>query len=258
MTSAVYGSSYGLTNKDIEEFTGFTYTDMMDNGAVMTQLEWETFCADYVEVIAQIVHRYCNVPTFDPTQPEALIVELRNGKGATDDSVWPNTYYQSDKEYYLREMYYTGTIDGVTYAAIVVEEDTAGKSAIPAWTTRVVRSASAGGDYEVVTRRELTSINFGNNVPAQGVYNVRFTYYTGYAPTSKPYRDIRFQVLRVFKNLILAKKGVQSIATIFAQGTRDYSQLPNQYSEAQILSHMEESVLKRYKRYPIAGGPFTD
>jgi hypothetical protein len=251
-------ASYGISNTTIENYTGVAYTDLMDNGAQMTAIQWAAFCTAYVEIIAQIVHRYCNVPTFDPTQPEALIVELRSGRGATDDSVYPSTYTQNDQEFYLREIYFTGTIGAVTYAPLVVEVDTAGKTAIPAWTTRTVRSAAAGGDYEVITKRELTMVSFHNNVPGQGQNNVRFTYYTGYAPTSKPYGDIRFQVLRVFKNLILAKKGIQSVLTIFAQGTRDYSQLPNQYSEAQILSHMEESTLKRYKRCPIVGGPFTD
>lgn len=249
-------ASYGLTNKDVEELCGITYTDMLINGAQMTQVEWETFCADYVEIIAQIVHKYCNVQTFDPQQPESLIVELRNGRGSTDDWNFPTAYLPQDYQFYLRELYYTGTIGGTAYAPVVVEEDTAAKTDIPAWTARTVRSASAGGDYEIVTKKELTMVSFHNNIPAKKDNSVRFTYYTGYAPTSKPYRDIRFQVLRVFKNLILSKKGIQSIVTIFAQGIRDMSQIGNQYNEAQILSHMEESTLKRYKRVTMAGAIF--
>ena len=249
-------ASYGLTNKDVEELCGITYTDMLNNGAQMTQVEWETFCADYVEIIAQIVHKYCCVQTFDPQQPEALIVELRNGKGYTNDWDYPTAYLPQDYQFYLRELYYTGTIDGTAYAPVVVEEDTAGKTDVPAWTVRTVRSASAGGDYEVITKKELTMVAFHNNVPRLNSNSVRFTYYTGYAPTSKPYRDIRFQVLRVFKNLILSKKGIQSIVTIFAQGVRDFSTIPSQYNEAQILSHMEESTLKRYKRVTMTGFMF--
>ena len=247
-------SSYGISHTDIENFTGITYTDMQDNGIPMTAGQWSTFCTTYVEIIAQIVHRYCNVPTFDPAQPEALIVELHSGRGATDDSTWPTQYYPNDYQLWLRELYITNG----TYAAVVVQEDTASKTAVPAWTTRTVRSAAAGGDYEVITKKEVTMISFHNNVPAQGSNNVKFTYYTGYDPASKEYADIKFQILRVFKNLILSKIGVQSIVTMFAHGTRDMNALPNQYSEAQILSHMEESVLKRYKRYIVPGGPFTD
>lgn len=250
-------SSYGITQQDIESYCGCAYTDLMVNGAPMSSPEWQAFVEDYVEVVAQIVHRYCNVPTFDPAQPEALIVEYRSGRGATDDTTYPTQYLPNDTTFYLRELYY-GTGATPTYAPIVVEEDTASKTAPPNWTTRTVRSAAAGGDYEVITKKELTSVAFHNNVPAFGSNNVRFTYYTGYDPTSKQYADIKFQILRVFKNLILSKKGIESIFTIFAQGTRNYSEVPNQYSEAQILSHMEESVLRRYRRFMMPGGPFTD
>ena len=247
-------ASYGLSQTDIEQYTGVCYTDLMQSGTPMTLAQWQTFISTYVEVIAQIVHRYCNVPTFDPAQPEASIVELHSGRGATDDSVWPTQYNTNDYEFWLNQLYCTNN----TYPAVVVQEDTAGKTAIPAWTTRTERKTGQAGDYEVVTKKEVTMIAFYNNVPAQGDNNVRFTYTTGYDPASKEYADIRFQILRVFKNLILSKKGVQSVLTIFAQGVKNYSEIGNQYTEAQILSHMEESTLRRYKRYMVPGGPFTD
>ena len=88
--------------------------------------------------------------------------------------------------------------------------------------------------------------------------NCRDLLLTGFDPTGKPYQDIKFQVLRVFKNLILAKKNIQAVLTITANGGRDFQGLTNQYSEGQILSHMEESVLKRYKRTFYPGGTMTD
>ena len=245
-------ASYGIDHLTVENFTGITFTDMQDNGIPMTAVQWATFCTTYVEVVSQIVHKYCNVPTFDPAQPEAAIVELHSGRGNTDDSTYPTRYNPTDYTFSLRELYYAGT------TPVVVAEDTAGKTAVPAWTTRTVRSASAGGDYEVITKLELTMITFHNNVPAQGDNNVKFTYTTGYSSSSKEYADIKYQILRVFKNLILSKIGIQSIFTMFAHGTRDMNNLPTQYNEAQILSHMEESILKRYRRYMIPGGPFTD
>ena len=247
-------ASYGISQADVETYTGVCYTDMMESGIPMTLAQWQSFISEYVEIIAQVVHRYCNVPTFDPAQPEASIVELHSGRGPTDDSVWPTQYYPNDYQFWLRELYLTND----TYDPVVVEEDTAGKTTIPAWTVRTPRTAIQAGDYEVITKKEVTMVAFYNNVPAQSDNNVRFTYTTGYDPASKEYADIKFQILRVFKNLILSKIGVQSIVTMFAHGTRDMTQMPNQYSEAQILSHMEESTLKRYKRYIVPGGPFTD
>ena len=109
------------------------------------------------------------------------------------------------------------------------------------------------GDYEVITKKEMTLLSFYNNIPAPGENNVKLVYYTGYDPSSKPYAEIKFEILRCFKNLILAKKNVQAIAVVTASGSRDYQSLSNQYSEAQILSHMEQSTLMKYKRLSLAG-----
>ena len=117
-------------------------------------------------------------------------------------------------------------------------------------------SAGSGGDYEVITKKELTLLSFYNNIPAPGENNVKLVYYTGYDPSSKPYADIKFEILRVFKNLILAKKNIQAIAVVTSSGARDYQGLANQYSEGQILSHMEISNIQRYKRLTMAGPMF--
>ena len=92
-------SSYGLTSTDITTFTGLAFTDFMINGQQMESTDWISFCTTYIEVIAQVVHRYCNVPTFDPGQPEALITEYRSGRGPTDDWDFPHQYLPSDYRY---------------------------------------------------------------------------------------------------------------------------------------------------------------
>ena len=357
MTAA---SSYGLTHLDVESFTGIAFTDMMINGQQMESTDWISFCTTYIEVIAQVVHRYCNVPTFDPGQPEALITEYRSGRGPTDDWDFPSQYLPSDYQYYLRDLYYPGgTVNGSTLTGLLVYEDVGGKTNPPEWVLRKSRlsgatpevdailvtngpassgtiqitvnnsttanvsvtagqtiaqvcaaivavgpntdssgyvwtpttdgvqyvwwtcntaagvnmvqvnvqstgvvcnpyvqtqgSAGSGGDYEVITKKEMTLLSFYNNIPAPGENNVQLVYYTGYDPSSKPYAEIKFEILRCFKNLILAKKNVQAIAVVTASGSRDYQSLSNQYSEAQILSHMEQSTLMKYKRLSLAG-----
>ena len=363
MTAA---SSYGLSHSDIEQFTGIAFTDMMINGEPMTVTEWESFCTTYIEIISQVVHRYCNVPTFDPGQPEALITEYRSGKKATDDWDYPPQYLPQDYQLYLLYLYYPGgTVNGVTLPGLTIYEDVGGKTAPPEWVLRKSRlsgatpevdailitnnptsngiiqvtlnntvtanvavttsmtiaqvcaaivaagpqtdgsgyiwtpstdgvqyiwwtcntaasvnmvqvnvqstgvvanayvqtsgSAGSGGDFETITKGEITQVSFYNNIPAPSPgNNVRLVYYTGYSPTSKQYQDIKFQILRVFKNLILAKKNIQAVLTITANGGRDFQGLTNQYNEGQILSHMEESVLKRYKRVFYPGGTMTD
>lgn len=362
MTAA---SSYGLTHSDVESYTGATFQDFMINGQKMTETEWQTFCTNYIEIIAQVVHRYCNVQTFDPGQPEAVITEFRSGQKASDDWDYPNQYLPQDYRYYLLNLYYPGgTVNSVTIPAIKVYEDVGGKTSPPEWVLRQPRTAGAqpevdailvtngctasgnitltinntvtfnvavtngmtiaqicaaivaagaktdgsgyiwtpttdgiqyvywtcntaaavnpvqvntastgvvcnayaqttgsagsGGDYEVITKREVTLVSFYNNIPAPGENNVKLVYYTGYDPTSKPYQEIRFEILRCFKNLILAKKSIQAVLTVTANGSRDYAAITNQYGEAEILSHMEQSTLKRYRRTFVAGGYMTD
>lgn len=359
MTAA---SSYGLSHTDVEQFTGIAYTDMMINGQQMESSDWISFCATYIEIIAQVVHRYCNVPTFDPGQPEALITEYRSGRGPTDDWDYPPQFLPSDYQYYLRDLYYPGgTVNGATIPGLLVYEDVGGKTSPPEWVLRKSRlsgatpevdailvtngpstngtiqitvnnsttaniavtagqtiaqvcaaivaigsltdssgyiwtpttdsvqyvwwtcgtaasvsvvqvnvqstgvvlnpyvqtagSSGSGGDYEVITKKELTLLSFYNNIPAPGENNVKLVYYTGYDPSSKPYADIKFEILRVFKNLILAKKNIQAIAVVTAQGSRDYQAI-TQYGEGQILSHMELSNIQRYKRLTLAGPMF--
>ena len=360
MTAA---SSYGLSHLDVENFTGLAFTDFQVNGQQMESSDWIAFCATYIEIIAQVVHRYCNVPTFDPGQPEALITEYRSGRGPTDDWDYPPQFLPSDYQYYLRDLYYPGgTVNGATIPGLLVYEDVGGKTSPPEWVLRKSRlsgatpevdaipvtngpstngtiqitvndsttaniavtagqtiaqicaaivavgpltdssgyvwtpttdsvqyvwwtcgtaapvsvvqvnvqstgvvlnpyvqtsgSAGSGGDYEVITKKELTLLSFYNNIPAPGENNVKLVYYTGYDPSSKPYADIKFEILRVFKNLILAKKNIQAIAVVTSSGARDYQGLANQYSEGQILSHMEISNIQRYKRLTMAGPMF--
>lgn len=362
MTAA---SSYGLSHTDIESYTGIAFTDMMVNGEQMTEAQWETFCTTYIEIISQVVHRYCNVPTFDPGQAEALITEYRSGKKATDDWDYPPIYLAQDYRFFLLHNYYPGgTVNGTALPGIKVYEDVGGKTAPPEWVLRKSRlsgatpevdailitnsptangtitvtlnntvtatiavttsmtiaqvcaaivaagaktdgsgyiwtpstdgiqyvywtcntaasvnmvqvnvqstgvvanpyvqtsgSSGSGGDYETITKGEITQVNFYNNIPAPGENNVKLVYYTGFDPAGKPYADIKFEILRVFKNLILAKKNIQAVLTITANGGRDYNPITNQYNEGQILSHMEESVLKRYKRTFYPGGTMTD
>ena len=360
MTAA---SSYNLSHTDIEQFTGIAYTDMMINGQQMESSDWISFCATYIEIIAQVVHRYCNVPTFDPGQPEALQTEYRSGQGPTDDWDFPRQFLPSDYQYYLRDLYYPGgTVNGATIPGLLVYEDVGGKTSPPEWVLRKSRlsgatpevdailvtngpstpgtiqitvnnsttaniavtagqtiaqicaaivavgpltdssgyiwtpttdsvqyvwwtcntaatvnmiqinvestgvvcnpyvqtsgSSGSGGDYEVITKKELTLLSFYNNIPAPGENNVKLVYYTGYDPSSKPYQAIRFEILRCMKNLILVKKNIQAIAVVTSSGARDYQALANQYSEGQILSHMEMSTLQKYQRKTLAGPMF--
>lgn len=239
-----------VTLSDIKEFMGFSNKDMKINGVQMSDAEFESFVTTHVPQIEQMVHRFCNVISFEPT----LVTEYKSGRGASDDDSSTSDYLDSDVEFYLRNLYLTNT--SPSYVPIVIEEDMSAPTAAPSWTTRTARSASVGGDYQVFTDSELTYVRFHNNIPRQGKMNVRFTYYTGYLLTSKEYGDIKLQVLRAFKNLIMLKKKTQEASTIRNYAVRDYSQMFEPFDESSILSESEKSALERYRRLPLDGVMF--
>ena len=242
-----------VTRGEIETFTGMYYTDFKVGGSTMTEAQWIDFLSYSIPNIDQIINRYCIVTSFDPT---TAIVELHSGRGATNDEygsgsnlglAWSSTgasYIESDTAFFLRELFYSMTS---------VEEDTNPKTSVPAWTTRAVRSASVAGDYEIITKNEVTYIQFHQNVPLAGNNNVRITYYTGYGTGTAQYKEIKLQALRMVSNLLLHKKKIQEALTIRAQGIRDFSQMFDIMNESALLTENIRLVLDKYKRYPIEG-----
>lgn len=241
-----------VTKEDVQLFMGFSNKDLKINGVQMSDSEFQSFVKIYEPKIAQMVHRFCNVKSFEPT----LIVEYKNGRGTSDDDSSTSDYLDSDVEFYLRNLYLTGAGPIATYAPIVVEEDVASTSTPFDWELREARSSTTGGDYQVFTESELTLVRFHNNIPRQGNHNVRLTYYTGYMQDSAEFGDIKLQILRCFKNLIMLKKKVQEASTIRNYAVRDFSQMFEPFDESQVLSDSEKMALERYKRLPLDGPMF--
>ena len=245
-----------ITQSDIETFTGMGYTDFKVAGATMTALQWAAMITLYIPYIEQIINRYCNVTSFDPTTD---IVEYHDGRGANNDEfgnsqvglvyygINGTTYLSSDTDFYIQEPLYTMT---------TVEEDVSPKTSVPSWTTRTVRSALAAGDYEVITKNEVTYVHFFQNIPVAGNNNVRITYKTGYGTTTPQYKEIQLCALRMFSNLLLLKKKIQEVSTIRAQGIRDFSQMFDIANESMILTPNIKEVLDKFKRYNIPGDIF--
>lgn len=252
---------------EVEVFTGVAYTDLKVAGRTMTEAEWADFVRTYQVPIAELVHRFCRVRTFDPLASNAQVIEYKSGRSYTSDD-YPyirgstgvynsGDYKPGDVDYYLSHLYFTGTANGVTRAALIIEEDTAGQTAIPSWVARTPRDVAAAGDYMVWTQDELTQIRFHTNIPKPGFNNVRCTYYTGYDPASDQFKTIKLQVLRCFKNFVMLKKKLQEPFTIRAQGVREYQQMFEPFDESHILGDQEKAALEPYRRYPITGDMFA-
>jgi hypothetical protein len=236
-----------FTLQELKDFMGFSARDLKTAGVQFTDDDYLNLILAYEPRIAQMVHRFCGVPTFIPT----LISELKNGRGASDDDTARSDFLESDTSFYLRNLYLTDA----THDPIIVQEDVDTTGA-ETWTTRTLRTTVVGGDYRVITDNELTEVKFHTNIPLQGYANVKFTYYTGYALTSPQFQDIKLQVMRAFKNLIMMKKKVQEATTIRNYGVRDYSTMFEPFDESSILSQSEKEALERYRRYPLDGPMF--
>jgi hypothetical protein len=256
-----------VTASEVEGFLGMAYTDFKVDGRSMTDGEWIDFVRTYQVPIAEMIHRFCRVPTFDPTASNALQVEYKSGRGQTDDDapyVRGSTgvyslgqYLPNDIEFYLKHLYFTGKVGTQDFDPIVVEEDTADKTAAPSWVARTARGTGVGGDYELYTEDELTQIRFHGYIPKKGYNNIRFTYYTGYDPASDQFKAIKLSVLRCFKNFIFLKKKLQEPFSIRAQGVRDYQQMFEPFDESHILGDQEKAALEPYRRFPIPGDMFA-
>ena len=229
-----------VNRNDVEQYTGFKYTEFTENGLEMTEGQWVEFIDMLIPKITQMIHRFCNVYSFE----SATFTEYHSGRGATNFDSAVSDYNEEDYTFFLKHLY----VD-----TLVVKEDTASKSSVPSWQTRAVRSATVAGDYEIVQENDVTRVFFITNIPAYGRNNVMFTYNTGYASGSVQLNDIKFQCLRAIKNVLLTKKKIQEASTIRNYGVRDYSQMFDAFSEGVVLDDKVKAGLEQYRRAVIPG-----
>jgi len=229
-----------VTRADVEQYTGFKYTEFTENGAEMTEGQWVEFVEMLIPKVTQMIHRYCNVYSFE----KAAFTEYHSGKGPTNYDTVQDDYNDEDTQFFLHQLYESG---------IAVSEDTGGKSNMIAWTPRIIRSATATGDYEIYFQNDVAWVQFHQNVPIKGTRNVKFGYFTGYAADSQEITDLKFQCLRAIKNVLLSKKKIQEASTIRNMGVKDYSQMWDAFSEESVLDEKVKSGLEGYRRNVVPG-----
>jgi hypothetical protein len=231
-----------FSQTDIESFTGAGYADFKQASVTMTATQWATFATFVVDTVTQIMQRYCNVTSFELHQA----TDLFNGHGASGDY---EQYIDADKSFYLKE---NVCATGVTEVAV----DT-NRYMLLAWSTKWARSAATIGDYQADTDRELTIVNFHDNIPEEGIKNVRITYWAGYVSGSKELNELKQIALRIVANLLAYKKKQQEAYTLRASGVRDYSQMFEVPEERKILTEDILRDLNKYKRYQIGMDPWS-
>jgi hypothetical protein len=229
-----------VTRNDVEQYTGFKYTEFTENGLEMNEGQWVEFIDMLIPKITQMIHRFCNVYSFE----KAAFTEYHSGKGAQNYDTNQSDYNEEDTQFFLHHLYESG---------IAISEQTSTKGNPIVWTPRTLITASATGDYEIYVENDVSWVQFYQNVPMQGTRNVKFAYFTGYADGSPELNDIKFQCLRAIKNVLLTKKKIQEASTIRNYGVRDYSQMFDAFSEGVVLDDKVKTGLEQYRRAVIHG-----
>ena len=227
-----------VTIGEIKEYSGFTENEFTINGERMTPGEFNSFLTTIIPKVTQMIHRYCNVVSFESLQ----ITEYHNGRGTTNYDTSVVDYDPDNYIFFLKNLY----LDN-----IVVEHNTATNTSVPTWVTRTKQSAVLAGDYDLYQENDVTRILFFNNIPGPGYNNVKFTYNTGYASNSVQLNDIKFQALRACNNILLTKKKIQEATTIRNYAVRDYSQMFDVFSEGHVLDEKIKGTLDQYRRAVI-------
>lgn len=228
-----------ITQSDVEAFAGFSFSDFRNEGRAMTSAEFETFIETCIEYVSQLIHRYCNVVSFETHS----VTEYHNGRGATDDERASAQYTEQDRVFYLR--------DNPVISLTKVEVDVNPITSTPSWSQMSLRSDQTAGHFIFVNDNEHAFVRFHNNVPKKGIRNVRVTYSAGYAADSDQFKELQLVALRMTTNLLLLKKKYQEATTIRNANVRDYAQMFDVFNESDILTTSVATQLERYRRITI-------
>ena len=228
-----------VTQDEVEAFTGFNFADFRNEGRAMTSAEFDEFIESCIDYVGQLIHRYCNVLTFELHD----VIEYHNGRGGSDDERACAQYLEADRCFYLR--------DNPVASITKVEVDLNPVHAPPNWEEVNERSDTAAGDYLFINENEHAYIRFHNKVPRQGIRNVRISYSAGYAPDSAQYNELKLVALRMVTNLLLLKKKYQESTTIRNANVKDYAQMFDIFQESDILTTTVAAQLERYRRITI-------
>ena len=228
-----------ITRAEVENFTGFGYRDFKCDGRAMTSSEFEDLIRDSDLYVTQMIHRYCNVTSFELHD----VAEYHDGRGGSNDERAHYQHIEADRRFYLR--------DNPVQSLTKVEVDLNPPYSVPNWVGVRERSDESAGDFIFVNEHEHAYIRFHNRVPWKGYRNVRISYVAGYAPESEKYQGIKMIALRMVTNLLLLKKKYQEATTIRAANVKDFAQMFDTFQESDILTIPVAAQLELYRRITV-------
>jgi hypothetical protein len=154
------------TQAEIERYSGFKASDFTQNGLVMEDAEWSDFVAMLIPRVTQMMQRYCNVYSFEPT----TWTEYHNGKGATNFDSSVSDYNEEDQVFFLQQLYLNDD-------SLLIYEDTAAKSGVPTWCLRTQRPAGSAAEIDtiVIVNGPVTSGNITITLNNVTTYTVALT-----------------------------------------------------------------------------------
>lgn len=220
------------TVEDVEDLSGFGPEDMTSGGRTMTREQWAAFIPKILSRVEARIHKYCNVVSFLPH----AVVEFHEGRWPQDANEWPRTPGTLERAYLGGALFHG--IETVFFpreqpaiSVSEVAEDMATYDGLPSWVIRTPRTATASGDYQVITRSGMTMIQFHRKVPRSMPNGLRITYQAGYQAGSQELEDIADIALRMTVNYLIWKRRIQEYQTLRDTGVSDY-QKPLEQIEA--------------------------
>lgn len=226
-----------VTQEEVEARTSYNYEDFKQAGAVMTSVQWAAYITDLIAAATALINKFCRVTSLE----ETTYTEYYDGKGPTGEF---NAYTERDRVFHLRNR----PVQSVTS----VSEDVNAKTSVPSWTARTVRSVSAAGDYELLTRYGLSHIRFHNNVPAEGVSNVKVIYAAGYATGSQELDEISMIAAELVANWLTQEKQRQEAIATRNYGVRDAAEMFVPPDQRVFPKDLQER-LRKYRRAAVGG-----
>lgn len=230
-----------VTKRQIEEASGMNSADFVLDGSSMADEDWEDFLDSIIVEVTQAINRYCSVISFE----ENTVTEYYNGRGSNDDECATTDYLDNDKEFLLRRQ----PVISVTS----ISENTAGESAIPVWSSRTEQSSTVAGDFRVLEIMGNKYVRFHNNIPAEGVQNVKIIYKSGYAENSPELYEIRYIAKMCAVNYLLFRRKIQESGRIRTIGVQDSSKMFDITEERDVFTVAIRRQLDKYRNLALGG-----
>jgi len=239
------------TFEDVAMLVGASPVDFEYLGEPMTLPEFKTMVEGFIVFAEGIIHKYCNVTTFNLHNVEGELHTVGNLEGRSTLSGYSsplvygisdmiNDFDDTNRRIMLREY----PVSSVTNVNVSYTHPLGKK----VWTHVDPITDEHGGQYEVVKRFLSTYILLGYNMPRYGVNNVKVDYIAGYPIGHEVFSQLKLAVAMVVKNILNYKKSSQEIYTIRGSSVQSYASMFAGTDNSIFISVEVRAIIDKWRR----------